>query len=420
MSRKTSSRHRPASARPLPGASEAAAPPDVFERQSRVQLPGRYLDRQRKRLRRRSASPTTRRATSSRASRPTATRSPSRPTATATTTSTSSPPPAASRASSPSTAPTTTSWAGPPTARTSSSHPSRGNGVFPSVATLWEVPVEGGIEQPISTDWGSSASYSPDGTKMAFTRHPGVWSRKHYRGSYAVDLWVMDVAAKKFTKLGGDPDYKGNYLWPMYARNGEIYFVAEPAPTRRAQVRRSRGDEERQQHLEDLRQGRQARQVTHPRRRQSLFPQHLGRRQDHRLRRQLRHLEARYRQREEHAKFASTSSPIPRRTTPNWSPSPKRGGFQPLAFEQRARHRGARRDLHHRHRPRRTAARYRHAWREQSPRWSPERQMDRFRFGPHRPRRSLHLRRARQERQAAERCRLRQERPRLVDRFQDR
>ena len=48
----------------------------------------------------------------------------------------------------------------------------RGNGVFPGVATLWEIPVDGGIEQPVHTDWGSWASYSPDGSKLAFTRHP--------------------------------------------------------------------------------------------------------------------------------------------------------------------------------------------------------------------------------------------------------
>ena len=106
---------------------------------------------------------------------------------------------------------------------------SRGQGVFPSVTTLWEVSPESGMEQPIKTDWGSNGSYSPDGAKLAFTRHPGGWSRKHYRGSYAADLWVMDVAAKKFAKLGGE-DYKGNYLWPMYGRNGEIYFVSNELP----------------------------------------------------------------------------------------------------------------------------------------------------------------------------------------------
>jgi tricorn protease len=102
----------------------------------------------------------------------------------------------------------------------------RGNGAFPSVATLWQVSAEGGIETPLPTDWGSSASYSADASKLAFTRHPAVWSRQHYRGSYAADLWVMDVAAKTYAKLG-DSEYKGNYLWPMYGRNGDIYFVSD-------------------------------------------------------------------------------------------------------------------------------------------------------------------------------------------------
>ena len=102
----------------------------------------------------------------------------------------------------------------------------RAKGVFPAITTLFEVSVDGGIEQPVPTDWGYSASYSPDGAKLAFMRHPSVWSRKHYRGAYAADLWIMDVKAQTYTKLG-DPDYKGNTLWPMYARNGEIYFVAD-------------------------------------------------------------------------------------------------------------------------------------------------------------------------------------------------
>ncbi len=101
----------------------------------------------------------------------------------------------------------------------------RGNGAFPTVATLWEIPAAGGIEEPLPTDWGAWASYSSDGKRLAFTRHPAPWWRKHYRGSYAADLWVMDVAAKSFTRLGDD-EYKGNRLWPMYGRNGEIYYVA--------------------------------------------------------------------------------------------------------------------------------------------------------------------------------------------------
>jgi tricorn protease len=105
----------------------------------------------------------------------------------------------------------------------------RGNGAFPSIATLWEVPAEGGIERALNTDWGAYASYSPDGTKLAFQRHPSVWSRKHYRGSFAADLWVEELASTKFTKLGNDA-YHGNMLWPMYAANGDIYFVSNELP----------------------------------------------------------------------------------------------------------------------------------------------------------------------------------------------
>ena len=56
---------------------------------------------------------------------------------------------------------------------------SRSKGAFPNVTTLFEVPAAGGMEQPIATDWGANGSWSPDGQKLAFTRHPGVWSRKH-------------------------------------------------------------------------------------------------------------------------------------------------------------------------------------------------------------------------------------------------
>jgi tricorn protease len=106
---------------------------------------------------------------------------------------------------------------------------SRNQGAFPSVTTLFEIAADGGLETPVPTDWGSWGSYAPDGSKLAFTRHPATWSRKHYRGSYAADLWVMDVAGKKFSKLS-DKEFKGNCLWPMYGKAGEIYFVSDRLP----------------------------------------------------------------------------------------------------------------------------------------------------------------------------------------------
>src|SRR5438105_7371146 len=62
--------------------------------------------------------------------------------------------------------------------------------LYPGISNLYEVPIDGGLEQPLPTDWGFWGSYSPDDQKLAFNRHPMVWSRKHYRGSYAADLWV--------------------------------------------------------------------------------------------------------------------------------------------------------------------------------------------------------------------------------------
>src|SRR5204862_5240759 len=44
---------------------------------------------------------------------------------------------------------------------------SRNKGAFPSVSTLFEISAEGGMEESIATDWGSSASYSADGSKLA-------------------------------------------------------------------------------------------------------------------------------------------------------------------------------------------------------------------------------------------------------------
>jgi len=108
----------------------------------------------------------------------------------------------------------------------------RGDGAFPSIGTLYEVAVEGGMEKPIKTDWGSWGSWSPDGTKLAFTRHPAS-TRKHYRGSFAADLWVMDVSAKSYRPLT-DPEFKGAMAWPMYGSRGEIYFVADRLPNEKS------------------------------------------------------------------------------------------------------------------------------------------------------------------------------------------
>ena len=104
----------------------------------------------------------------------------------------------------------------------------RGDGAFPNVATLYEVPVGGGQEQPLPVDWGFYGDFSPDGKQLVFNRHSGTWSRKHYRGSYAADLWIADLGAKTYRQLLADERY--NRYWPMWGTDNNIYYVADPLP----------------------------------------------------------------------------------------------------------------------------------------------------------------------------------------------
>jgi tricorn protease len=102
--------------------------------------------------------------------------------------------------------------------------------MYPGIPNLYEVPLTGGLEQVVLTDWGTYGSYSPDGKKLAFNRHPAPWFRKHYRGSYAADLWVFNLGNNTFRRIvdNDTPDEeKANNFWPMYAPGGTIYFVSD-------------------------------------------------------------------------------------------------------------------------------------------------------------------------------------------------
>ena len=104
----------------------------------------------------------------------------------------------------------------------------RNMGAFPNVATLWEVPLDGGPEVPLPVDWGAYGSYSPDGRSLAFNRHPSSWTRQHYRSSASADLWTVNLAAKTFNQLL--PNERYNRLWPMWGTDNMIYFVGDPLP----------------------------------------------------------------------------------------------------------------------------------------------------------------------------------------------
>ena len=89
---------------------------------------------------------------------------------------------------------------------------------------LYTVSLDGGMERNAGADMGINGCFSPDGSKLAINRKGQVYWRKYYRGAMNTDVTVMDIAAKKFTDL---TDFDGIDSWPMWSRDGNIYFVSD-------------------------------------------------------------------------------------------------------------------------------------------------------------------------------------------------
>jgi len=89
---------------------------------------------------------------------------------------------------------------------------------------LYTVSNAGGMPQAAGTEMGVQGSYSPDGTRLAYNQKAQSYWRKFYRGSNQSDVVVADVAARKFTNL---TEFDGLDSWPMWGRDGFIYFVSD-------------------------------------------------------------------------------------------------------------------------------------------------------------------------------------------------
>ncbi|MDT7604400.1 MAG: tricorn protease [Acidobacteriota bacterium] len=89
---------------------------------------------------------------------------------------------------------------------------------------LYTVSVNGGMPVSAGADMGVSGSYSPDGSRLAYNQKAQTYWRKYYRGAYQSDVLVEDISAKKFTNV---TDFDGLDSWPMWSRDGYIYFVSD-------------------------------------------------------------------------------------------------------------------------------------------------------------------------------------------------
>ncbi len=89
---------------------------------------------------------------------------------------------------------------------------------------LYVVSVDGGLPKDAGPDMGIAGSYSPDGTKLAINRKSQAYWRKYYRGAYQSDVTVMDLSSRTFKDV---TSFDGMDSWPLWGRDGFIYFVSD-------------------------------------------------------------------------------------------------------------------------------------------------------------------------------------------------
>ncbi len=89
---------------------------------------------------------------------------------------------------------------------------------------LFTVAATGGLPEPLPLPSGNEASYSPDGTHLAyspFNQWQPAW--KHYRGGQTARLWIADLADSSIVRI---PRENSNDRDPMWV-GGTVYFLSD-------------------------------------------------------------------------------------------------------------------------------------------------------------------------------------------------
>ena len=91
---------------------------------------------------------------------------------------------------------------------------------------LFTVPVKGGIEQPLKLPNAAEATYSPDGSRLAYNPiGPAFTQWKHYRGGLTSTIWLYDFSDNGTEKLP-QPEGRCNDVDPMWIGDS-IYFRSD-------------------------------------------------------------------------------------------------------------------------------------------------------------------------------------------------
>jgi len=96
---------------------------------------------------------------------------------------------------------------------------------YPGFSNLYLVSIDGGQPIRITFDEAKDGTIHPSGNLIAYTRGPGAWFRKGYRGSSNDDVWVANLDGTGSNKI---TDFNGQDSSPMWGQNGNaIYYVSE-------------------------------------------------------------------------------------------------------------------------------------------------------------------------------------------------
>ena len=92
----------------------------------------------------------------------------------------------------------------------------------------YSVSINGGLPEPLPVDQGGLASFSPDGSKIAYNRifrNFRTWKR--YTGGLAQDIYIYDIRQNVFEQQIPHTDYTDTF--PMWHGN-TIYFSSDRGP----------------------------------------------------------------------------------------------------------------------------------------------------------------------------------------------
>ena len=100
---------------------------------------------------------------------------------------------------------------------------------------LYTVPVQGGVEEPLPIPHAARATYSPDGTRIAYNPLSQPFLQwKQYRGGSATQIWLYNSNGHAVEKIpqpasrsnDTDPMWLGDTVYFRSDRNGEFNLFA--------------------------------------------------------------------------------------------------------------------------------------------------------------------------------------------------